>query len=447
MPRESLDGNRWARPALRERRKALGLTLNVAAERAGMSTAFLGDLERPRCRTPRRFQVPLAILYRCTVDDLFAPEEPVKVKLQPRSGDWGLASEAARILGVSKQHLNALVANRVVQRDDGRGRRSYHLPTLMELVPPGSLTLADLREKSAGRLTMNQIRRARLNGRLATFQPWPGSSYRVRDTEAERFLADALREPATNSQPKVQRRPRPDVAEHLRERHAAAAADARQRKEQDGLLDVRDVAERLGVAVGTVHQYAQSSELVPAVTHLGGFRRRLFRDEDVDSFEKHWARDHVKNGNRAADHWLDEDVAIKHYRRRGFVDELAQRKSLSVEEAEAILRARIRQRRNRLMNRRRGPRRSGGPPSYHLEWAQRFVELKEELDEQYVAYHVPGDPPPTSWEVAKLVAMEDYEQHPERWTYDPKQFPREAARKVWEAIKPLLNAVTRNKAA
>jgi hypothetical protein len=89
-----------------------------------------------------------------------------------------------------------------------------------------------------------------------------------------------------------------------------------------------------------------------------------------------------------------------------------------------------------------GRPKSTGPPEYHLEWANRFAELEAELSASHQAFHVLGDAPPTKLGVAALVAEDDYAARPERWDYDPREVPGNAARRVWMAVKPLLNAVS-----
>jgi hypothetical protein len=76
---------------------------------------------------------------------------------------------------------------------------------------------------------------------------------------------------------------------------------------------------------------------------------------------------------------------------------------------------------------------------YHHDWAAQFVKLKAEQLETHEWNHVPGDPPPTNLSVALLIAEDDFEQHPERWTYSPFDSPAEAELRVWMAVKPLLS--------
>jgi hypothetical protein len=96
-----------------------------------------------------------------------------------------------------------------------------------------------------------------------------------------------------------------------------------------------------------------------------------------------------------------------------------------------------------------GRPKSAGPPAHHIAWAKRFVEITTELEERYAVDIANGfdDPAPTKWEVALLVAYEDFDAHPDRWEYSPEDFPREAASRVWRAIKPLLIALPETRIA
>jgi hypothetical protein len=93
----------------------------------------------------------------------------------------------------------------------------------------------------------------------------------------------------------------------------------------------------------------------------------------------------------------------------------------------------------------------GAPPSEHKwEWARSFEMLQVEMLEQHECYHVDGDLPPNKIEISLAVARDDFAKHPERWErYDPDEKPVTAARRVWDAVKPLLklNEETLRKAA
>jgi hypothetical protein len=153
----------------------------------------------------------------------------------------------------------------------------------------------------------------------------------------------------------------------------------------------------------------------------------------------------IREAKRVARERLkSDDSCVKLHCDSEWVAWWAGRRRLSGAHVAALVR-RVRER-NELARKFRvgvgGRPKSAGPPAHHFEWALAFAEIKRELDEQYEAYHLPGDPPPTKWEAALLVAEQDYEECPDRWNYSPLESPRPAARRVWEAVKPLQIAVT-----
>jgi hypothetical protein len=90
-----------------------------------------------------------------------------------------------------------------------------------------------------------------------------------------------------------------------------------------------------------------------------------------------------------------------------------------------------------------GRPKADGPPAFHWDWAHRFLELKAELDAQHEWFHLEGERPPSNHGVALLLAEDDVDGHaPGLWDYDPREFPAEASRRVWKAVKSLLNQGT-----
>jgi hypothetical protein len=81
----------------------------------------------------------------------------------------------------------------------------------------------------------------------------------------------------------------------------------------------------------------------------------------------------------------------------------------------------------------------GRPPAAHKwEWVRSFYALKAEYDERYECFHVDGERPPNKMDICLAVAYKDFEEHLDRWGYDPDEFPDRAKHKVWDAIKDLL---------
>ncbi|MGH3032401.1 MAG: hypothetical protein ACRDNE_16890 [Gaiellaceae bacterium] len=205
-----------------------------------------------------------------------------------------------------------------------------------------------------------------------------------------------------------------------------------------GLLDASGVAELLGVHPSVVSVYRRLG-LEPAIELVGELRRPMYRPEDVDRF----IRARVRSEDGRALLMFDPDHVTKVWRGHGWLSRFAERRGLTEDEAEAIVRLRVEKRRP-LLRHRRGRRRATGPPAHHLEWAEAFARMKVELEEEArekAALGLP-DGPPTDWQVAAAVALHDAEAHPERWEYDPSdpRLERPAADRVLSAVKPLQTA-------
>lgn len=302
---------------------------------------------------------------------------------------------------------------------------------------------ARLREaRLACELTMNALAKASGSSSAAISQLEGIEGFRVSRAKAEtiaralhRPLVD-LFEPPPTPKPAERRRTRPALP--AQERHSGArrrrAAEQAEQRRARGLLNRKETARRLGVDEAEVTAYVQRELLIPA-ERVGGEVR--FRQDDVVRFEREWAR--ALDGRRRW--WLDPKERVAYMRRNGQLARLAARRGLTEDEAAVLVAERVKRRLATLNRRRQGRTRGAGPPAYHHEWAARFATLMQEHVELYESYHVDGDPPPTNWEVAQLVAAQDHADHPERWSYSPEEHPREAARRVWRGVKPLQNAV------
>ena len=81
----------------------------------------------------------------------------------------------------------------------------------------------------------------------------------------------------------------------------------------------------------------------------------------------------------------------------------------------------------------------GRPLAEHKwDWVRSYYMLKAEYDERYEYHHADGERPPNKMDICECVANRDYEEHPDRWDYDPNEFSDRARHKVWDAIKDLL---------
>ena len=153
--------------------------------------------------------------------------------------------------------------------------------------------------------------------------------------------------------------------------------------------------------------------------------------------------------------WLDEESVVGRYSSLGWLDQFAERHGLNVNEAAAIVRDRIAERRKAVSKRRRGRRKSESPRPYHLEWAEAYGLQAQEMTEEYeqrreLELLEEGERPPTKMDIAAAVAFHDEAAHPDRWpNYSPSDpaYEHQAAMRVWNAVKPLLIAETRISAA
>jgi len=76
---------------------------------------------------------------------------------------------------------------------------------------------------------------------------------------------------------------------------------------------------------------------------------------------------------------------------------------------------------------------------YHAKlWAPRFLELDSELNDPA---GLNGDRPLSRIGLGYLVACDDYNEHPDRWDYDPDANAltrKRSGQRVWKAVKPLI---------
>jgi hypothetical protein len=97
-----------------------------------------------------------------------------------------------------------------------------------------------------------------------------------------------------------------------------------------------------------------------------------------------------------------------------------------------------------------GRPKSEGIPEDRARRAVVFEWLMEEETNWYVrdvALELAPAKKPTRTHVARLVATEDYAHHPECWTYNPADLPREAEQRVLGDVKALQNSLTETRAA
>jgi hypothetical protein len=237
-----------------------------------------------------------------------------------------------------------------------------------------------------------------------------------------------------------------DSSERIREFTAEAARfhEAVEEQRAQGWLTRADLASELLISEREVGYYDDLGLLERREVREGGRVAYLYPLDAVRKFERAWALG-LDNGRRATP--LDPNVHVARLASRGLIERFAERRALTVDEAKAVLIDRAKRRAAKIRHRRRGRKPGQAPPAYHTEWRAAFKELEREHREQHDRYHVEGDQPPTKMEIALLVAEIDAEKHPERWSYDPRDHHKEAARRVLNAVKRLQNPVTRIPAA
>jgi hypothetical protein len=204
------------------------------------------------------------------------------------------------------------------------------------------------------------------------------------------------------------------------ERHRRADEELA-RLNAEGYLSTRQAAGELGVAESSLYEI-----LPPAERRLvEGEQLRLVRANDVKALAR----------ERLASPWVSYyDDPANYLIHAGKLD-------VPLDRARSLLDTRQEaRRRHRRIRVGTGRPKGTGPPAYHFDWAEAFWQFEAEMQETYESYHVDGDPPPTKWEVAILVAVADYGAHPERWSYSPEQNRRAAADRVWTALKALQSA-------
>jgi DNA-binding CsgD family transcriptional regulator len=226
----------------------------------------------------------------------------------------------------------------------------------------------------------------------------------------------------------------------------------RDRMKSDGnLLEPYEVADMCGVTVAQVHEYATSGAVDVEKVEIIGLPFLLFARSSVEAMIRGWRR----GGSRIRKLWLDPDFVVTVYEARGLTERFAKTKGLSVEDARAVIRDRVTRRRKSFPAPRGRPK-GAGRADYHDAWLEMFLLKEVELWRDYeqsrdLGLLVEGDPSPRKMDIALAVAENDFSLHPERWNGYPSSpadrtaldpaLARSAARRVWQAVKPLLNAV------
>lgn len=239
---------------------------------------------------------------------------------------------------------------------------------------------------------------------------------------------------------------------------AHAREEIDQKKQAEDLVETREIADYMGVSTAMASSRYVAARILPAEQfYVNGLPHTyLVRRQAFERFRREFALD--LDRPRALD-WLNEEHVLAVYRGRGWLAKMMMISGLSELDAEEVVRARVRRRRERLRNHRRGRRSSPGPPAHHLEWAERFSMRKAELATEYqdaveLGLLGNGDRPPTNFDVSLAVAEDSFREHRELWSDYPSSpsdplalhpdWGREATRRVWMAVKTLQIAVSGN---
>jgi hypothetical protein len=179
------------------------------------------------------------------------------------------------------------------------------------------------------------------------------------------------------------------------------------------LLSTDEVATRLGVSATSVSYYVKRGLLRPSRVEALGLERLLFDPTEVNLFRREWAI----TGGEHRSRWLDPDWYVEIHRARGITQRAAEEKQLSLDDMDAVYRARAIKRASQFGRARRGRRPQTTPPEHHIEWAAKFDFLEARFSADYERDLGLGlDPePPSKRAIYLAIADDDFVRYPERW--------------------------------
>lgn len=253
-------------------------------------------------------------------------------------------------------------------------------------------------------------------------------------------------------------RARANAAERARQRVSRVRDELERIKDESGLLEMSEVAAELLVHPAYIQQLAAKGTIgsrrvtIPESPRV----RVLFEREQVRSLKQRWAHQGASPHGRGR-LLLDPLQAVARYEAMGWLQKLMDRKGLSRDEAVDIVRGKITRRRKVIVPHNAGRKPRTASPTHHLEWLDAFLLKRIELLDEYnerneLGLLARGEKQPSNWIVAEAVAEDDFTHHRERWAdeysaprhgdeLDPRK-ARAAGQRVWNAIKPLLDAQT-----
>lgn len=239
---------------------------------------------------------------------------------------------------------------------------------------------------------------------------------------------------ARRRRPRERRRPSIPPVERGDGRHFKEAARRAEALVPGGINEARGAREILGMNTNQLGGLRKRGLVEPALVDAGPLRMTIYTEGELKRLARELLRDRDPRRVRCRDRGEHFAQLIARGIPKDRARELVNRHQGALERWSRI----------RIGT---GRRKSAGPAAHHVEWEQAFAELKAELEANYEAHHVDGDRSPSDWEVALLVAGDDFQTHPQRWKYDPSENRNEGATRVLTAVKRLQSAQTRTRAA
>lgn len=207
------------------------------------------------------------------------------------------------------------------------------------------------------------------------------------------------------------------VADVLLEYRRGEYSRVRQRR---GVQLAAEAASQLGITRPQLVRLVADGQLAATWRGVAGIRVMTFAPAELRRFQR----------TRPTTRWHDREWVERQALDRGWVDARAAKRGIPRSQALEQILALVDARRRRPAG--RPPK--DQPSEHHREWLNCFLEIRENHERRACA----GEPMPSLFAMCLEVALDDFEQRVERWTYNPAALPREASDRVRNALKPLL---------
>ena len=404
--RQSLPGYCFALPELRIRREARGVALVVLADKLGIPRPTLSRIENLGLRASPERQEAIAAALSASHDVLFAPAEESPLLTRDRSiaDSYSHGTPIAAI--AAQHHISASRVDRILKAQ-GVGRERHLTAEAVDAIVAAELGIPrstvfywlvqrGVKRRPQARPRIHPAGSARPCHSCGTVFTPDGD--RVARGEGRFCTRRCAYENAETRRAWSDRA----TAQHLR-----AATELAELCARDGLLTVRDAATELMVAANSITGRYIPAGLLPAKkVKVQGLGFWVIKPVDLRSFKRAWL---AANGPTADARmrWRDADFVVANYRGKGLVERLAKTKDLSLDEAEAVIRARV-------LKKNKGWRNRGGrPPKIEmkgrlLQGLQRAIALDWASD-----FNEP--------QLLAQVALFDCDDAPEDWDYSPER--------------------------